>query len=114
VQPNSERKETLVAQTVGELRTIAMVFPDAPKFWIGDWANDGVARFGVTLDEALRAANSVVRGLRTPGHDWSGFRLPRGMRADATSLTLPENLSRSEWEQIGAVLVVVHEQLRTS
>jgi hypothetical protein len=103
-----------VAQTVGDLQSIAADHPDAPRWWIGDWANEGERRFGVTLEEAVDVANREARDLRAMVTSPSHVKLPARVKADAISLKLPATLSRGEWERLGGIVAAVEAIERTT
>jgi hypothetical protein len=100
---------TGMAKTMNDLVAVAAEFPDAAKWWLGDWVNEGEKRFGLTVEEAheISLTNAVLVGALSAQRD-----LPREIQADATSLTLPPDLTRKEWEQLGGVLVVVHQGIK--
>jgi hypothetical protein len=94
--------------TVAELQFIASEHPDAPKWWIGDWANEGERRFAVGLEEAVKVADAAATELRSMVTSPSHVALPRGVEADAVSLRFPDDLPRAEWERLGGIVVAIN------
>ena len=47
--------DPMAVTTLGDLREISHAHPDAPKWWLGDWANEGTRRFDVTIEQAVEA-----------------------------------------------------------
>jgi hypothetical protein len=86
--------------TLGELREISHAHPDAPKWWLGDWANEGTRRLGVTIEQAVEAGNAAARAI-SPDLYRGSLELPVVVEADATSLHLPGDVTREEWERLG-------------
>jgi hypothetical protein len=116
---NGEPSRTLgtvapvTVRTLGELRQLSSASPDAPKWWLGDWANEGTRRFGVTIEQAVDAGRAVARSI---GRDfWRGsLELPVSVEADVTSLRLPSDITREAWERLGAFLFRVHDEIDPS
>ena len=95
--------------TLGDLRAIASEHPDAPKWWLGDWANKGAERFDITPEQAVDLANAAAHELRP---DWyrGSLLLPAGTRADATSLRLPPEMPKEDWARLGGFLARMHDE----
>lgn len=96
-----------MVETVADLQIIVSEHPDAPLWWIGDWANEGERRFAIHLDDAVKTANAAARELRSMVTSPSNVTLPRGVKADAVSLRLPDNLPRRDWERVGGIITAV-------
>src|SRR5438477_3962211 len=96
------------AENVGSLQLIAGEHPDAPRWWIGDWANEGERRFGVALENAVETANIAARELQAMATSPSKVSLPSGVAADAVSLRLPDEFPIEEWERLGGIIMAVH------
>lgn len=95
--------------TLGDLRAIVSQFPDAPKWWLGDWGNSGAERFGITPEEAVTLANAAAHELRP---DWyrGSLLLPAGTTVDATSLQLPSEMTKEDWARLGGFLARMHNE----
>ncbi len=103
----------MAVRTLGELREISNAHPDAPKWWLGDWANEGTRRFGVTVEEAVEAGNAAARAISRDVYRGS-LELPVAVEADATSIRLPIEITREQWEQLGGFLGRVHDEVQPS
>lgn len=87
--------------TLENLCALAAEFPDAPKWWIGDWANEGSKRYGVSVEQAIVTGAHGARALRSDS-DRKKERLPGGVEATVTGLKMPDDFEREDWAKLGA------------
>lgn len=114
VVPNGPIRWIVMAvTTLGELREISHRHRDAPKWWLGDWANEGTRRFGVTIEHAVEVRNAAALAI-TPDLHRGSLELPVAVEADVTSLRLPDDITREEWEHVGGFLGRVHDEVEPS
>lgn len=103
----------MAVTTLAGLREISYVYPDAPKFWLGDWANEGTRRFGVTVARAVDAGNAAARSISSDVYRAS-LELPVAVDADATSIRFPDQITREQWELLGGFFAHVHDEVKPS
>jgi hypothetical protein len=99
-----------MARTVRDLIVIAAEFPDAPKWWLGDWVNAGQERFSVSDEEAFstgKAAASMFRATRDDDAE-----LPEGVGIDATSAVFAAEVTKDEWTRVGGVFFALHDEIK--
>jgi hypothetical protein len=99
-----------VPVTITDLREIIVAHPDAAKWWIGDWLNEGAARYGLGTEEAIAIASAEATAIRSDRADPATIVIPHGVRPDSISLGPTPELSRSDWERLGGIVVVLHDQ----
>lgn len=99
--------------TLGELREISSAHPDAPKWWLGDWANEGMRRFGVSVEDAVEQGNAAARAIGRDAYRGS-LEIPVAVEVDATSISLPDEITREQWERLGGFLGRVHDEVAPS
>ena len=100
----------MLATTIADLRVLSDSAPDAPKWWLGDWANEGERLFGVSIEEAAEVGNKAALEI-DPDIYRGSLELPVAIEADSTSLRLPEGVTREEWDRLGGFLVRVHDEV---
>ena len=99
--------------TLAGLREISYKHPDAPKWWLGDWANDGTRRFGITVARTVEVGNAAARKISSDSYRGS-LELPVAVEADAVSLRLPDEITQEQWELLGGFLTHVHDEVERS